>query len=62
MYSMYSKYYDKLNNDYDFWIPFIRSQIPSGLGNGNMIEFGCGTGNVLEKFRNEYKLAGVDIS
>ena len=62
MYSMYSKYYDKLNNDYDFWIPFIRSQIPSVLSNGNMIEFGCGTGNVLVNFRNEYKLAGVDIS
>jgi len=30
MYSMYSKYYDKLNKDYDFWIPFIRSQIPIG--------------------------------
>jgi len=27
-----------------------------------MIEFGCGTGNVLAYFKNEYKLYGVDIS
>jgi len=62
MYSMYSKYYDKLNKDYDYWIPFIKSQIPIGLKNRNMIEFGCGTGNVLSYFKNEYKLHGVDIS
>jgi len=62
MYSMYAKYYDKLNKDYDHWIPFIRSQIPIELSNRNMIEFGCGTGNVLSYFKNEYKLHGVDIS
>jgi SAM-dependent methyltransferase len=59
---MYSKYYDKLNKDYDFWIPFIKSQIPSSIGSGNLIEYGCGTGNVLAFFKNDYKLYGVDIS
>jgi SAM-dependent methyltransferase len=62
MYSMYAKYYDKLNKDYEYWIPFIKSQIPNKLINKNMIEFGCGTGNVLSYFKNEYKLYGVDIS
>lgn len=62
MYSMYSKYYDRLNGNYDYWIPFIKSHIAEKEKKARMIEYGCGTGNVLEKFKDEYELYGVDIS
>ena len=61
-YSIYSNYYDSVNKSYNFCIPFIRSNIDH-LKNKNksLIEFGCGTGNILKEFSTEYVITGIDL-
>jgi cyclopropane fatty-acyl-phospholipid synthase-like methyltransferase len=59
---MYSKYYDRLNNGYDFWVPFISDQISEIPHGSRIIEYGCGTGNVLLHYKDNYQIAGVDLS
>jgi len=61
-YAMYARYYDQLNNDYQLWHSVIRSSLPKHTETGNMIEFGCGTGNILQEYANSYSVFGVDIS
>ncbi len=62
MYTMYARYYDQLNTSYDYWTTFIRQQTVAYPKGSRMIEFGCGTGNILSAFKDSYKLYGVDIS
>jgi predicted TPR repeat methyltransferase len=62
MYSMYSKYYDRLNTNYDLWIPFISGRISSFPSGSALIEYGCGTGNVLAHFKDRHRVSGVDLS
>ena len=61
IYSMYSKYYDALNTGYENWLfPMLRKEITKI--NGSLLELGCGTGNILQYFKNDFTLSGVDIS
>ena len=62
IYEIYSKYYDDLNKDYSLWLPFISSRISAYPKGSKLIEFGCGTGNILIKFKDSFSLHGVDIS
>ena len=62
MYSMYSKYYDRLNTEYDHWIRFIKVSTAAYPDNSKLIEYGCGTGNMLVPFVGRFALAGVDLS
>ena len=62
VYSMYAKYYDRLNDSYDFWIPFIDNEISTVPHGSRIIEYGCGTGNVLLHYKDDYQVTGVDIS
>ena len=62
MYSMYAKYYDRLNRDYDRWLRFIDEQITGFPASSRMIEYGCGTGNILAAYADRFKVTGVDIS
>ena len=62
-YSVYGKYYDSLNSDYSYWISFLRKHIRSkNTGEKKLLELGCGTGNILKEFTEEYKLFGIDLS
>lgn len=62
MYSMYSKYYDALNTGYGKWLfPLLWNEIYDKRG-GRLLELGCGTGNVLSEFKNNFYIVGVDIS
>ncbi len=62
-YSVYGKYYDSLNSDYSYWISFLRKHIRSkNTGEKKLLELGCGTGNILKEFTEEYKLVGIDLS
>ncbi len=62
MYSMYSKYYDRLNTSHEPWFSLI-DQHTAHLGPGcSMIDYGCGTGNDLFHYRNRFQPFGVDIS
>ena len=62
MYEMYSKYYDSLNMNYDFCLPYIDNVLKSIISPKKLIEFGCGTGNLLNYFKNRIEVYGVDLS
>jgi len=61
-YSIYAKYYDILNTDYLLWHHIIQENIPKADINKKIIEFGCGTGNILEKYAERFSVYGVDLS
>ncbi len=62
IYSMYSKYYDALNTGYQKWLfPLLWNEINDKRG-GRLLELGCGTGNILSEFKNDFSIVGVDIS
>jgi SAM-dependent methyltransferase len=61
-YSVYAKYYDELNTDYYLWHSVIRGNLDGNNQTGRMIEFGCGTGNILKEYAKSYDVFGVDAS
>ncbi len=62
MYNMFSKYYDRVMGSYDPWFTLI-DRHTAHLGPGSsMIDYGCGTGNVLLHYRGKFRPSGVDIS
>ena len=61
-YSMYARYYDALNTDYDLWHSVIGKSLEGEHETGKMIEFGCGTGNILQEYAGAYDVFGVDAS
>lgn len=61
-YAMYAKFYDRLNHDYQLWHSVIDRILDGTTEPGKMIEFGCGTGNILQKYAGSFSVYGVDIS
>ena len=61
-YSIYAKYYDILNTDYSLWHHIIQENIPKANMYKKVIEFGCGTGNILQKYAKSFSVYGVDLS
>lgn len=61
-YSIYAKYYDVLNTDYSLWHHIIKNNIPKADMTKKIIEFGCGTGNILKRYAKSFSVYGVDLS
>lgn len=65
MYRHFSKVYDNFMQyaDYGKWKEQIDSLIALGQPQGNrLLELGCGTGELLQLFQEEYQCHGLDIS
>jgi SAM-dependent methyltransferase len=62
VYEMYSKYYDRLNDRYSFWTSFIERRAGTPKPGASVIEYGCGTGNVLMSYKDTCRVTGVDLS
>jgi ubiquinone/menaquinone biosynthesis C-methylase UbiE len=65
MYREFAKVYDKFMElaDYDEWHDFVSYVIEgNNPGGKTLLDLGCGTGEVLKKFLEEYECTGVDIS
>lgn len=64
MYSTnFSKHYDTLMGDYSSIVTttkqLLHTYVPKG---SNILELGCGTGNILKELKNDYTLSGLDNS
>ncbi|WP_319204179.1 methyltransferase domain-containing protein [uncultured Ilyobacter sp.] len=65
MYREFAKVYDKFMElaDYDEWHDFVSYVIEgNNPGGKTLLDLGCGTGEVLKRFLEEYECTGVDIS
>ncbi|ADO81988.1 class I SAM-dependent DNA methyltransferase [Ilyobacter polytropus] len=65
MYQEFAKVYDKFMElaDYDEWHDFVSYVIEgNNPGGKTLLDLGCGTGEVLKRFLEEYECTGVDIS
>jgi len=65
-YNEFAKVYDELMDEtpYDKWFDFLQKKLNSyGVENGLLLDLGCGTGIMTEKFsRQGYDMIGVDAS
>jgi len=65
MYREFAKVYDKFMEfaDYDGWHNFVSYVIEgNNPGGKTLLDLGCGTGEVLKRFLEEYECTGIDIS
>lgn len=68
MYQYFAEFYDDIMGDVDYteWAEYIIDLVEhSGVRVSNVLELGCGTGNVifeLEKYSNFNRFLGIDIS
>lgn len=62
-YDIFSKYYDSVMNEYKLLLAIIDNEIKSNHPEAkSMLEIACGTGNILNHFKNKYKIYGLDLS
>lgn len=64
MYSTaFSRYYDQLMGDYSTIVNTTKLLVTQYLPRGSsLLELGCGTGNILNIFKDTYTLSGLDNS
>ncbi|MGL4392642.1 MAG: class I SAM-dependent DNA methyltransferase [Fusobacteriaceae bacterium] len=65
IYKNFSKVYDKFMEhcNYDEWSNFLCKIFHEyGKDNGNLLDIGCGTGEILKRFVSKYNCTGIDIS
>jgi SAM-dependent methyltransferase len=62
-YDSFAKFYDDAIGDRSDEIKLLSGIIKKHSPTAkSILELGCGTGSVLEGFKNEYQLAGIDLS
>ncbi len=62
-YDKLAKYYDLIDCDKTRFIEFIKTYIKKYKNQAsNILELGCGTGNILKYFSDEFECHGIDIS
>ena len=63
MYSLFSRIYDRIEADYSWCENFLREQLRlHALPGSSILELGCGTGNILRFFADDYAVSGLDLS
>lgn len=65
-YNEFAKVYDELMDEipYEKWFNFLQKKLKNhGINTGLLLDLGCGTGTMTEKFASEkYDMIGVDVS
>ncbi len=65
-YNEFAKVYDELMDEipYDKWFDFLRKKLAAyGVNSGLLLDLGCGTGTMTEKFAKEgFDMIGIDSS
>lgn len=57
-------FYDKMMVyvDYDKWAKLIRDRLIQHNSMNNLLEIGCGTGEILNRLKKDFKVSGIDKS
>ncbi len=64
-YKNFAKIYDKFMShcNYDEWTEFVKARIKEfNIIGKNLLDIGCGTGEVLLRLKDEFKCSGIDLS